>query len=52
MAGDNNMEISNKNTVQATFETRRSGTRSVFDLLAADATGTIGELTGICKVQR
>jgi hypothetical protein len=38
MADDNNVEMSNKKTVRAAFEARRSGTRTIFDLLAADAT--------------
>lgn len=41
MADDNNLEISNKNTIQTAFEAWRNGTGSVFDLLAADATWTI-----------
>ena len=41
MADDNNLEISNKNTIQAAFDAWRNGTGSVFDLLAPDASWTI-----------
>lgn len=41
MAEDNNVEISNKRTVEKAFDAWRNGTGSVFDLLAADTAWTI-----------